>query len=103
MRKGISDEKVNYLCNMIDEYREKMSQNQSQIEELLTLIKENLQNDSSQDLINIIEQVKLNNKIANNNLLSYIEDLKKLQREYEKQDESISTNLENSINKLKEE
>lgn len=103
MRKGISDEKVNYLCNMIDEYREKMSQNQSQIEELLTLIKENLQNDSSQELINIIEQVKLNNKIANNNLLSYIEDLKKLQREYEKQDESISTNLENSINKLKEE
>lgn len=103
MRKGISDEKVNYLCNMIDEYREKMSQNQSQIEELLTLIKENLQNDSSQDLINIIEQVKLNNKIANDNLLSYIEDLKKLQREYEKQDESISTNLENSINKLKEE
>lgn len=103
MRKGISDEKANYLCNMIDEYREKMSQNQSQIEELLTLIKENLQNDSSQDLINIIEQVKLNNKIANDNLLSYIEDLKALQREYEKQDESISTNLENSINKLKEE
>ena len=103
MRKGISDVKVDYLCKMIDEYREKISQNQSQIEELLSAVRENFQNDSSQDLLNLIEQIKLNNNITNTNLLSYIEDLKALQREYEKQDENISANLENNINKLKEE
>lgn len=103
MRKGISDEKINYLCNMIGEYREKMSQNQSQIEELLTLIKENLQNDSSQDLINMIEQVKINNKITNENLLSYIEELKILQKNYKTQDERLSKGLDESLEKLKEE
>ncbi len=103
MRKGISDVKVDYLCKMIDEYREKISQNQSQIEELLSAVRENFQNDSSQDLLNLIEQIKLNNNITNTNLLSYIEDLKALQREYEKQDENISANLEKDINKLKEE
>ena len=103
MRKGISDVKVDYLCKMIDEYREKISQNQSQIEELLSAVRENFQNDSSQDLLNLIEQIKLNNNITNTNLLSYIEDLKALQREYEMQDENISANLENNINKLKEE
>lgn len=103
MRKGISDVKVDYLCKMIDEYREKISQNQSQIEELLSAVRENFQNDSSQDLLNLIEQIKLNNNITNTNLLSYIEDLKALQREYEMQDENISANLENNINRLKEE
>ena len=103
MRKGISDEKIDYLCKMIDDYREKLSQNQSQFEELLSLIRENLKNDSSQELNNILEQVKNNNDASNNNLISYIEDLKALQRNYKIQDEAISANLEKNIGKLKEE
>ena len=103
MRKGISNVKNDYLCKMIDEYREKISQNQSQIEELLSVIKENMQNDSSQELSNKLEQIRLNNNVVNSNLLSYIEDLKTLQREYEKQDENISANLKESMKKIKEE
>ena len=57
MRKGISDEQIDYLCKTIEEYREKISQNQTQIEDLLSLIKENFQNDSLQDLTNMIEQI----------------------------------------------
>lgn len=103
MRKGISSEKIDYLCKMIDEYREKITNNQSQVEELTLLIKENLKNDCSQDLMNIIEQISANNDVVNNNLLSYIEDLKTLQRDYKIQDENISANLVKNMDKLKEE
>ena len=103
MRKGISSEKIDYLCKIIDEYREKITNNQSQVEELTLLIKENLKNDCSQDLMNIIEQISTNNDVVNNNLLSYIEDLKTLQRDYQIQDENISASLEKNMDKLKEE
>lgn len=103
MRKGISSEKIDYLCKIIDEYREKITNNQSQVEELTLLIKENLKNDCSQDLMNIIEQISTNNDAVNNNLLSYIEDLKTLQRDYQIQDENISASLEKNMDKLKEE
>ena len=103
MRKGISSEKIDYLCKIIDEYREKITNNQSQVEELTLLIKENLKNDCSQDLMNIIEQIRTNNDAVNNNLLSYIEDLKTLQRDYQIQDENISASLEKNMDKLKEE
>ena len=103
MRKGISDEQIDYLCKTIEEYREKISQNQTQIEDLLLLIKENFQNDSLQDLTNMIEQIKVNKDAVNNNLLGYIENLKKLQRSYIIQDETISANLKRDMEKLKEE
>lgn len=103
MRKGISDEQIDYLCKTIEEYREKISQNQTQIEDLLSLIKENFQNDSLQDLTNMIEQIKVNKDAVNNNLLGYIENLKKLQRSYIIQDETISANLKRDMEKIKEE
>ena len=103
MRKGISDEQIDYLCKTIEEYREKISQNQTQIEDLLLLIKENFQNDSLQDLTNMIEQIKVNKDAVNNNLLGYIENLKKLQRSYIIQDETISANLKRDMEKIKEE
>ena len=103
MRKGISDEKINNLCRMINEYKERITQNQSQIEEILSLIRENLKNDSSNELNSIIEQIRINNNNTKENIASYIDDLNKLQRNYELNDETISANLNRRITNLREE
>jgi len=103
MRKGISEEQIDNLCRVINEYLERISQNQSQIEEILSLIRENLKNDSSNELNSIIEQIRINNNNTKENIASYIDDLNKLQRNYELNDETISANLNRRITDLREE
>lgn len=102
MRKGISEEKINNLCRVIDEYKERISQNQTQAEDILSLISENLRNDASNELNSIIEQIRINNNNTNENISSYIDDLNKLQRGYIINDETISANINRRAENIRE-
>lgn len=100
MKSGISKDNINIICEIIENYKEKINLTLNEIEETFEKTKNNYEGETSKEFFNKVEELKQNKQIIIDNIGSYIEELKKIQTAYEKQDEILGEKVTQNISNL---
>lgn len=102
MKTGISEEGINILCTKLDDYREKIYKILTEVEETTEKIKVYYKNESSKDFFDKLTQLNQNKQTINQNIQSYIVDLKQIKEAYINNDELLSEEIKNATTKVQE-